>query len=93
MTRSKSSKPDEDLRGRLRELEKLNKALKRRLRSLEKNKHLWQENNLDEQELEIPEAKEIKCKSCFSGTLIITDLGIKILHTCSNCGYRKIIKK
>lgn len=93
MARSKSHKDDEDIRGRIRELEKENRALRRRLRKLEKSKHVWEQYNLDADENTQPEGsqenKAVACPSCGSGTLLPVDLGVKWLFTCSSCLFRK----
>lgn len=90
--KSKSHKDKEDLRGRLREVEKENKALRKRLRQLEKSKHIWTQYNLDADENSAPKSMPIEntCPSCNHGTLLLLDLGIKSLWTCSSCTYRKI---
>jgi ribosomal protein S27AE len=89
MARSKSHRDDEDLRGMLRQAKVEIKALKRRLRQLEKNKHIWEQYNLDSIDREeIEETKPTKCPECGDGTLIYVDLGIKHLMSCSNCKYR-----
>jgi len=94
MTRSKSHRGDEDLKGMLREARSQIKALKRRLRQLEKNKHLWEENKLDDSEPEeFQEVKLSNCPDCKKGFLKNTDLNIKILITCTLCDYRKITNK
>ena len=96
MARSKNHKEDEDLKGELRAVIKENKALRKRLRSLEKSKHIWQQYNLtaDEMHNTVEKMKdEVKCQSCGVGVLLVTDLGIRTLHTCSTCLYRKIVLK
>lgn len=91
MARTKSHKADEDLRGRVKELEKINKSLRKRLRQLEKNRHVWQQNQLDDEDPieDIKPMEEHKCDHCEYGVLIFTDLGIKTLVSCSSCLYRK----
>lgn len=91
--KSKSHKEDEDFRGRIRELEKENRALRRRLKTLERNRRIWEQFNLDSDE-NLPKEEEFKltpsCPSCKHGTLMLLDLGIKQLWTCSSCTFRKI---
>lgn len=98
MTRSKTYKKDEDLLGQIRELTKLNKSLRKRLRQLEKNKHIYNDLKLDYDELITDEDKGkeslvIKCPKCHIGHLQSTDLGIKLLTTCNSCLYRKTTLK
>lgn len=92
MARTKSHKEDEDLKGIIRELRKENAALRRRLKKLERNRQIWEQYNLDADEMEIQEdivPKETKCDACKEGTLMAIDLGLKYLTTCSNCKFRK----
>ncbi len=89
MTKSRSHKDDEDLRGIIRELRSQNKALKRRLRDLEKSKHIYKELKLSEEEMEeLVEEKKSSCPECGEGNLVYVDLGIKHLMSCDMCKYR-----
>lgn len=89
MARSKSHKDDENLRGEIRELKAQNKALKKRLRQLEKNKHIWEEYLVEEEDRsERKQNKQDMCPECGDGTLVYVDLGIKHLFSCSVCTYR-----
>ena len=89
MARKRTHKTDEDLRGTIRELTAENKALRRKLRQLEKSKHLWNLYSLEaEDKEETIEIKEIVCPECKAGVLVYVDLGIKELMSCSNCKYR-----
>ena len=94
MAKSKTHKDDEELKGKMRDLEKQNKALRKRLRQLEKNKHIWEENNLDETDpsFVIKPIETAVCPQC-SKSLLSFDLGIKILWSCTNCSYRKTQSK
>ena len=96
MAKSRSHRDEEDLKGRLREIEKENKALRKRLRKLERSRHIWQQYNLDADENHVPEeikSEGPKCPSCEHGTLMLIDLGIKDLWSCSTCLYRKVALK
>jgi hypothetical protein len=62
---SKDKNEVEHLKGELREANKVIKALKKRLKQLEKSKHIWQQYNLDSDEQETTEtAEEIMTNSC-----------------------------
>lgn len=89
MAKSRTHKDDEDLRGELREANKIIKALKKRLRQLERSKHMWEDNNLDDNEPVVEEKRPDSCPHCKTGTLMSVDLGIKHLWTCDSCEYRK----
>lgn len=97
MAKSKSHKSDEELLGQIRELIKLNKSLRKRLRQLEKNKHIYNDLKLDYDELIEANNKQenirgpIKCPKCLIGHLNSTDLGIRMLIICNSCLYRKTI--
>lgn len=95
VAKSKSAKEDEDLRGNLRSLIKENRALRKRLRQLEKSRHIWTQYNLDSDENVLPPnvVEEISCPTCPHGTLLLIDLGIRNLWSCSSCTYRKIVIK
>lgn len=90
MSRSKHSRKDEELKGQLRsalaEIKRLRKQLKYQERTLLTPIEVI--NDLLEQEME---QKEF-CPDC-GHTLVISNLGIKWLKTCSSCQYRKTILK
>ncbi len=89
MARSKSYRNEEDLKGLLRQLKAENKSLKRRLRQLEKNKHIWEEYLLEDEDQEVKkDTKEQRCPECGEGILSYVDLGIKHLMCCNQCKYR-----
>lgn len=93
IVKTKSHKEDEDYRGRIRELEKENRSLRKRLKTLERNRRIWEQFNLDSDE-NLPKEEEFKptpgCPKCTTGSLILLDLGIKRLWSCTSCGFRKV---
>lgn len=96
MTRSKDHKDEENLRGQLREKDKIIRALKKHIRRLEKEKRQdqrEQEEREDDYVVEEPIPLLPTCPKCKRGAIAFTDLGIKILKSCVQCGYRKIEEK
>lgn len=66
--------------------------VRRQLKQLEKSRHIYTEDNYqDADDEDIP--IEIKCAECYTGTINTIDLGIKIMHSCDLCGYRKVNNK
>jgi len=96
LARSKESKEDEFYKGKIRDLEKLVKTLRKHIRQLEKQRHLW-ENTKDDDDMHEVVKEEMKvdldCPKCKQGVILYTDLGIKMLKTCSICTWRKTEKK
>lgn len=95
MAKSKSHKEDEDLKGIIREKDRIIKALQKHVRKLEKEKHMW-EKTKDDDDYYVVEKEEVKgtsCPKCKKGSLAFTDLGIKILKSCVTCGFRKTENK
>lgn len=95
MSKTPSAKEDEDYKGRIRELEKENRSLRRRLKKLERNKNIWEQYNLDCDENILREEEQYKLTtSCpaqpCEGDLILLDLGVKKIWSCTKCSYRKI---
>lgn len=75
-----------------RELRAEIKKVRQQLRQLEKAKHIYIEEHYDEDD--IPENPiEVKCSECYTGVITTIDLGIKMMHSCSLCAYRKVINK
>lgn len=98
MSKSKSHRDDEDLKGLIREKDKLIKSLRKHIKKLEKERHSWEKTKLDDEVDEMMEPRThnafvVNCHSCKRGELKTTDLGIKMLTSCSTCGYRKIAAK
>lgn len=77
-------------KGKVKELEKLNKALRRRLRQLEKRSHQY-ENIPDESEEIIQIIETDMCPNCGKSKLGILDLNIRKFNVCTLCGFRKVI--
>lgn len=76
-----------------------NRSLRKALRKVAKGKdrmpileELAEDLGHIEHEME-EEAKVPKCPECGQESLKITDLNVRIMVSCSNCGYRKTQKK
>lgn len=93
MPKRKSRTPEEWLKGQLRELQKENRNLKKRIRQLEKSEHLYEDVILGDRDAAMEEAvKEDTCSSCGKGKLkIINVLDKYIFEECSICEHRKKI--
>lgn len=75
------------------ELRSLVKSLRKRLKQLEKSKHIYLDKKEDEHvEQEIEQEEINKCPECYQGFIQTVDLGIRILHSCTLCDWRKTIK-
>jgi hypothetical protein len=95
LARQKDKSETEHLRGELKEAQKIIKVLKKRLRTLEKSKHVWDQYNLDADENSAPDFTDIKttpCPDCHTGTVLKIDLGIKVIESCSICQWRRVVK-
>lgn len=98
MPKKRAKSGEEWLRGRVRELEKENRALKRQLKFIEKKEHIFDENDQDEEvvtdsEDTYPELKsKIPCNDCGKGFLIEYEIMGKIIGTCGICNHRERIK-
>lgn len=88
-TKSKTHSEVQHLQGRIRSLQKENRALKQKLKQLEKWEHALQGINPDET-VEIP-TKEIEknCPNCNSGHLQEMDFNFITLITCTVCDYNE----
>ncbi len=82
-------------RGRFKEVDKLNKSLKRRLRKLEKHQHNYEYEETTEDERNEDGLYEVKqqdtCPSCGKNELKILDLGIRKYKICTLCRYKEKI--
>lgn len=76
-----------------RELRAEIKKVRQQLRQLEKAKHIYVEDHYDEDDIPDESPVEIKCPECYTGNITTIDLGIKWMHNCSMCAYRKVITK
>lgn len=94
MARSKESKPEEFFLGQIRELKAENKALRRRIRQLEKREHQYEETDEEIPNLPVGEQnnKQLYCASCGKGKLEILEVLGRVFSTCSICGDRKKLK-
>lgn len=96
MARSKHAKPDEELLGELRQLRKLVKSLRQRVRQLEKKEHVFDDEQASKGEEPLPELpvgnQPILCTSCYKGTYVEFAILDKVIGTCTTCGDRKRLK-
>ena len=83
MTRSKTHKSDEDLLGTIRNQKAEIKRLKRKIKELEKDVLLKEDNKEDEQD------EEQICDNCGKGILTIIDIGIRRYSVCGLCKTRE----
>lgn len=99
--RRKNKNELEYFRGLVRELEKENRALKKRLKQLEQKEHIFDDAQDDlSQDNEIsgdsedthPTFKKIPCDSCGKGFLLEYEIMGKVIGTCNICNERKRIK-
>lgn len=90
-TRRRESSEVEHLRGKVRELEKENRHLKKHVKKLDRQSHFYDDlvDSLAE-EIESPSKSE-KCTSCKTGTLKILDLKHVKYEVCDKCEHRKKI--
>lgn len=95
MSRSRKHNIDEleQLRAENRELKSQLKSLQRQLKKL--NKELRTEFDIDELVEEITESNtpKNKCSKCDKGKLVSTELGPRMIETCTLCDYRKVTKR
>ena len=90
MARTRTKNDLEYFKGRVRELEKENKHLKRSVSRNDKRNQQMENTSVEEVE-EVKEATQVvlpKCKACDSTSFREVDLGIRILNICNNCGTR-----
>lgn len=86
MGKNKHGKEDEHYKGQIRKLESENRSLKKKLRSLEKRAHFYEDLIDDEAEkIEITN----NCPNCKKGVKIVLDLKHVQIETCTECDYRK----
>lgn len=97
--KNKSHSELEHLRGLIKELKKENGQLRRQLKEATKLKHHYDDVVEEYEEYVAEEEKEeiqkvAKCPSCFTGALnLVMDLNDKDIFVCSNCDFRKVIRK
>lgn len=95
MAKSKGKDEVEELRGKVRELTKQNKELKKVLGRLQKSSHRVEEleelfEEMGNEEI-VPDGPRATC-SC-GGKLEKVDLGVRTLIKCVSCGKRETKKK
>ena len=93
--KSKTQTEIEWFRGRVKELEKINKSLKKQLRQLEKYQHQYEpledvEDARNEDGL-YEVKKQNTCQSCGKNELKILDLNIYKYFICTLCGFKEKI--
>lgn len=95
---SKLKKTDEIfiLKRKIREQEETIRKLYRKLNNeLKQEKHEAKKSTkIKEPEAEqIPDEKDgSKCPQCPKGKLIVSDLGFRVMTSCSDCKYKKVTK-
>lgn len=90
MPKRKHRDEAEFYKGQLREKDKEIRALQRRIKTLEKQEHIY--NGVVEDLIDaINEENKVnnKCKMCSDGILEVLDLKHVIYETCNSCGYKK----
>ena len=95
MAKPKHSKEQEFQLGELRKLRAENKALKRKLRHLEKRKHYLEEKETDSEE-EFENEVEVqmeRCSECSKGYLTEINIVDRIFKKCETCGWRSKARK
>lgn len=89
------------LRERIRDLEKENRTLKRRLRQYEKRNDLYEDNREEIQEIISRDLEENKiefvkkltpCDACGKGEYEEFEILSKVFGTCNTCGDRKKLR-
>lgn len=89
MAKSKHGRSQEFYLGEIRKLKSENKSLKRRLKDLQKHEHMYEDNQLLEEE--VPDCKvslKEKCSECNEGfieEMIILD---RLIYKCTKCLWR-----
>lgn len=96
MAKSKSHSADEDVKGENRSLKKQVNQLKREINSLYKRLSKYENlvNNFiyEEEKSTILPVRTDLCIACSKGKIVITDLGIRKIITCTECKHREIKK-
>lgn len=98
MTKNKSRDEVENLRGKIRQLQKENKELHKQIGRLQKRSTQYhdleertQDEELEKVVTEVVETGKVKlmCPKCKTGKLTFSDIGLRKLTRCSECLYRK----
>lgn len=97
MARSKHAKPEEFYNEQITKLKSENKSLRKRLRQLEKNKHVYKELKLDEEADQEVERDEVLrnteprleiCDNCFRRGLEEIKIVNRKFKSCTLCNWR-----
>lgn len=92
MPKNRSKNADEYHRGIIRELQKENRHLKKRVRQLEKAEHMFEDALLSDGPLEFEVTeKQRTCEHCGKGRLDEINVLDRIFEQCNTCDYRKKI--
>lgn len=94
MPKRRERSETEWLKSQNKELRKENRLLKRRLKELERNQHMYDQFGLGDPEeepvQEIAPTLMADCEECGKGHMNLTiDLGFKKIYDCPVCGHRK----
>lgn len=92
MPKTKERDGVEYWKGKFREVQKENQHLKKRIRQLEKNEHMYEEVILGDKEVAFEETvREEPCFECGKGKLKVFNVLDRIFVECNICNYRKKI--
>lgn len=88
----------EYLKGLVRKQKSIIKELQKEIGRASKKSHLYDDIEEKIKDLEIEEeikssVPQFDCPQCKKGNLDYSDLGVRLLITCSNCKYRESKKK
>jgi hypothetical protein len=99
MPKKRAKNGEEFWRGRVRELEKENRSLKKRIKQIQKKEHIFDDSNSQDTEVAIdsedtyPDLKRLNpCNECGKGFIEEYEIMGKVIGTCNICGDRKRIK-
>lgn len=91
MPKKRDKSGEEFWRGKYREVSKENISLKKRIRQLEKNEHLYEEVILGDKDAAFEEVypTEPLCLDCGKGKIKTINILDRIFEECDTCSYRK----
>jgi len=92
LARSKEARKDEYYLSEIRQLKKLVKSLRQRIRQLEKNEQIFEDSQDDTEDLPVGTQPILPCLSCGKGKLETFEIVGKIYATCNVCGDRTRLK-
>jgi hypothetical protein len=99
MPKNRDKSSEEWLRGQIRELTKENRSLKKENMQLKRRKHHYEDLKIitelgDEAIKESAPVNINPCPTCTEGTIsLIMNLEDREIHACSDCHFRKVVKK